>query len=73
LSGSIDVFVMLSLLGENERALTVLEEAMAVPHERANLPWLPSFITVGDHFAGVVHDTRYKEALRTMNLEASAP
>jgi adenylate cyclase len=65
LSGSIDVFVMLSILGENERAFALLEEAMAVPHERANLPWLPLF--VGDH--GVVHDPRYQEALRAMNLE----
>jgi adenylate cyclase len=64
-SGSIDVFVMLSILGENERAFTFLEEAMAVPHERANLPWLP--LIVGDH--GVVHDPRYQEALRAMNLE----
>ena len=64
-SDSIEVFVMLSILGENERAFALLEEAMAVPHERANLPWLPLF--VGDQ--GVAHDPRYQEALRAMNLE----
>jgi adenylate cyclase len=64
-SDSIEVFVMLSILGENERAFALLEEAMAVPYERASLPWLPLF--VGDH--GVVHDPRYQEVLRAMNLE----
>jgi adenylate cyclase len=55
----------LIMLGENERALSVLEEAMAVPHLR---PYLP-LVTLGDPWAGLAHDPRYREVLRAMNLE----
>ncbi|TVS11934.1 MAG: hypothetical protein EA417_17660 [Gammaproteobacteria bacterium] len=61
----IPIALWLSMLGENERTLSVLEEAVAVPRLRPTLPLL----TLGDYFAGVAHDPRYQEALRTMNLE----
>jgi tetratricopeptide (TPR) repeat protein len=63
------IIVMLILLGEDERALAGLEEAITVLRMRPRLP----YITLGDHFADVARDHRYREVLRTMNLEASAP
>ena len=49
--------------------LVVLGFAMAVPRLRADMPYL----TLGDYLADVAHDPRYRKALRTTNLERSAP
>jgi hypothetical protein len=53
------------LLGENDRALATLEEALDVPRQR---PFLPLIVNSG-LFDDVATDPRYRAARRRMNLD----
>jgi tetratricopeptide (TPR) repeat protein len=59
------VLLSLTLLGEDDRALTVLEEALDVPRQR---PFLPLIVNSG-LFDDVANDPRYRAARSRMNLD----
>ena len=59
------VLLALKLLGDDDRALAVLEEALDVPRQR---PFLPLIVNSG-LFDDVANDPRYRAARRRMNLE----
>jgi TolB-like protein len=59
------VLLSLKLLGEDDRALAVLEEALDVPRQR---PFLPLIVNSG-LFDDVANDSRYRAARSRMNLD----
>jgi hypothetical protein len=59
------VLLSLKLLGEDDRALAVLEEALDVPRQR---PFLPLIVNSG-LFDDVANDPRYRAARSRMNLD----
>ena len=59
------ILLSLKLLGEDDRALAVLEEALDVPRQR---PFLPLIVNSG-LFDDVANDPRYRAARSRMNLD----
>ena len=61
------VLLSLKLLGENDRALATLEQALDVPRQR---PFLPLIVNSG-LFDDVANEPRYRAARSRMNLDPS--
>lgn len=59
------VLLALKLLGENDRALAMLTDALDIPRQR---PFLP-LIAGSSLFDDVADDARYRAAMQRMNLE----